>query len=64
MKILRAIRNSNVKLSVDLSPWTWSFKAMTDRIETSLIVYIRVLAFSLVLVLDNGNVIQQENNYE
>jgi hypothetical protein len=54
MRLLRILKNSNIKLSVDLNPFCWSFVYLTDRIETSKMIYIRVLPFSLVLVLDNG----------
>jgi hypothetical protein len=51
--IWRYIRWSNFKISIDLNPFCWSFKYFADHDDPTFI-YIRLLAFSFLLVIDDG----------
>lgn len=52
------IKFSNIKLSVDLNPFVWSFKWMfqgpTQTDPHLRIQYVRILFLSLTVVIDNG----------
>ena len=55
-KIMKYFRWSNLKLSIDFSPFTWSFKWISDRENPDIkyMLYVRALAFSFLLIVDNG----------
>ena len=55
---MKYLRYSNLKISFDLNPFVWSLKFYHQRPTKSdpylRIFYIRILPFSIALVLDNG----------
>lgn len=56
--MFKYIRFSNLKFSVDLNPFVWSFKfhhqgpTLTDPCLN--IFYLRILPLSIALIIDNG----------
>lgn len=65
-KWIKWIEYSNVKVSLDLNPWCWSFKFHYQRpVQTDphlRIVYWRILPLSLTLVFDNGYFVPWEES--
>ncbi len=56
MKFLQYLRWSNIKFSIDLNPFTWSFKWVYDNdcIDYILMVYVRLGFLSILLMIDDG----------
>ena len=56
MKLFKYFRWSNIKISLDLSPFTWSFKWIYDRENPDIkaMIYCRLLPLSILLILDDG----------
>lgn len=56
MNLLNYIRWSNLKISYDLSPFTWSFKYDSGYLDYPCwFVYTRLLPLSILLVVDSGD---------
>jgi hypothetical protein len=58
--MLKILKWSNIKISFDLNPFTWSFKYLEVKRETPVdpirLYYLRTLMFSFLLVIDDGQI--------
>lgn len=52
--MLKYLRYSNIKLAIDLNPFTWSFRYNNQLIKSMRMIYWRVLPFTIILIIDNG----------
>lgn len=53
--MLKYLRYSNIKICVDLNPFTWSFKYASQVDVSFAIRYLRIGPFTITAVLDNGS---------
>jgi hypothetical protein len=48
------LKNSNIKLSIDLNPLTWSFQWIWGGPGFKKFFYIRILPFVFMVIIDDG----------